>query len=320
MTQDDHLDLLLSLHDRAINERAAGRLDTALRLFEQALRLFSGFNEAVYGMQLTLRELAAAHAGSEPAVDLPHPAITAYLDLLERAITNLIYKDPPTGYRADETHEFDLDGRLRGVDWPSQAHTMIGLRRLHHLRRLVERVIVENVPGDLLEAGVWRGGSCILMRGVLKAYGDATRRVWVADSFQGVPPPDPAFPADRDDGQHSLRHLAISEQQVRANFDAYGLLDDQVCFLPGWFKDTVGDPRIEQLAVLRIDGDLYQSTAECLSMLYPKLAVGGFVIVDDCNMLIPVMRAVVDFRHHAGIDTPIVPIDQHTSYWRKQAE
>jgi hypothetical protein len=85
---------------------------------------------------------------------------------------------------------FGKRSRDLGLDWPLEAETMIGMQRLTSLQQCVETIIAERIAGDLVECGVWRGGACILMRAVLAAYGDETRRVWLADSFAGVPPPD----------------------------------------------------------------------------------------------------------------------------------
>src|ERR1700737_1047315 len=80
--------------------------------------------------------------------------------------------------------------RDQGSDWPAEAETMAGTRRLDQLHACIKDVLANNVPGDLIETGVWRGGAAILMRAALKAYGDESRTVWVADSFAGLPKPD----------------------------------------------------------------------------------------------------------------------------------
>jgi len=104
---------------------------------------------------------------------------------------------------------------------------------------------------------------------------------------------------------------------VRANFARYDLLDDQVRFPPGWFRDTLPTAPIDQLAVLRLDGDLYESTMDALSNLYLKLSVGGYVIIDDYQ--IPgCQQAVHEFRAANGIeDDPLEPIDKWSVYWRR---
>jgi O-methyltransferase len=205
-----------------------------------------------------------------------------------------------------------------GRDWPAEAETMIGMQRLTSLQRCVETVLADDIPGDLVECGVWRGGACILMRAVLAAYGDETRCVWLADSFAGVPPPDVAnYKADkwvRLDRFASV--LAVPETDVRANFERYGLLDDRVRFLPGWFKDTLRDAPIDRIAVLRLDGDLYESTIQALDALYPRLSPGGFCIIDDYNVK-ACRQAVTDYRAKHGVSAEIVDIDGMGVLWRK---
>ncbi|OBK41031.1 macrocin O-methyltransferase [Mycobacterium sp. 1245111.1] len=214
---------------------------------------------------------------------------------------------------------FDERKRELGLDWPAEAETMIGMQRLTSLQQCVETVLADDVPGDLVECGVWRGGACILMRAVLAAYGDETRSVWLADSFQGVPRSDPAnYKADKGiRADFAAGILGVSEAEVRANFERYGLLDDQVRFLPGWFKDTLHDAPIERISVLRLDGDLYESTIQALDALYPRLSPGGFCIVDDYQAVKACEQAVTDYRAAHGVSAEIVDIDGTGVLWRK---
>lgn len=217
---------------------------------------------------------------------------------------------------------FDKEARDAGRDWPADAETMIGMQRLTSLQRCVETVLQEDVPGDLVECGVWRGGASILMRAVLAAYGDEKRNVWLCDSFEGVPPPDEKnYEADKlprfNMGlHHAAPVLAVTQDQVKANFERYGLLDDQVRFIPGWFKDTLHKSPIEQISVLRLDGDLYESTIQALEPLYPKLSPGGYCIIDDYNLEY-CRKAVADYRSQHGITAEIIDIDGYGAYWRK---
>jgi O-methyltransferase len=208
--------------------------------------------------------------------------------------------------------------RSEGKDWPSDAETMIGALRLDNLQHCITDVIARGVPGDLIETGVWRGGATIFMRGVLKAYGVTDRRVWVADSFQGLPKPDPdRFRDDTGDVFWGYDALAVSLDQVKANFERYGLLDDQVRFLPGWFRDTLPIAPIEQIAVLRLDGDMYESTIVALEALYPKLAAGGYAIVDDYKAVDACKAAVDDYRRDQGITEAIHEIDWGGVFWQR---
>jgi O-methyltransferase len=210
--------------------------------------------------------------------------------------------------------------REMGLDWPAEAETMIGMNRLTNLQECVETVLEEDIPGDLIECGVWRGGACILMRAVLAAYGDETRNVWLADSFQGVPRSDPAnYKADKGIRlDHYSSILGVSQDEVKANFARYGLLDDRVRFIPGWFKDTLHDAPVERISILRLDGDLYESTIQALEPLYPRLSPGGFCIIDDYKAIPACEQAVTDYRTQHGITAKIVEIDGSAVLWRKE--
>lgn len=228
---------------------------------------------------------------------------------------------PSSGRRRLRGHSRRLAHTERefGLDWPGHAETMVGLRRLDNVEACVVDTLRRRVPGDLLEAGVWRGGTTILMRAVLAAYGDDERRVWVADSFQGLPKPDAdAFPADAGVDYTGRAELSVGERQVRANFARYGLLDDRVEFLPGWFKDTLPGAPVERLAVMRLDGDLYESTIDALDALYPKLSAGGYCIIDDYGALEACRRAVDDYRAAHGITEELRPVDWTGAYWQRE--
>ena len=207
--------------------------------------------------------------------------------------------------------------RANGRDWPRFAQTMVGLKRLENVQHCVEQVLADGVPGDLIETGVWRGGVVIFMRAILEAYGDASRAVYAADSFQGLPPPDvAAYPADTGSRLHDAEPLVVSRADVERNFRLYGLLDDRVRCLEGWFKDTLPTVADRTWAVVRLDGDMYESTMDALVNLYPGLAPGGFLIVDDYAFE-PCKQAVTDYRTANGIDEPIEEIDWLGAFWRR---
>lgn len=258
---------------------------------------------------------------------------SAYLDLLRRNLTRYGSDElVPVGWdrlgrplfstrnlMLVRKRPFNEHARKLGLDWPADALTMIGMQRLTSLQRCVETVLTEDVPGDLVECGVWRGGASILMRAVLSAYGDEKRSVWLCDSFEGVPPPDTAhYEADKGINLHRAAGvLAVSEAQVRANFEHYGLLDDRVRFVPGWFKDTLQDAPIESISVLRLDGDLYESTIQALDALYPRLSSGGYCIIDDYHAIDACRQAVADYRTAHSVTAEIEEIDGTGVLWRK---
>jgi O-methyltransferase len=208
--------------------------------------------------------------------------------------------------------------RADGRDWPAEADTMIGLKRLENLQYCVTEVLRKKIPGDLIETGVWRGGASIFMRAILKMYGDQTRLVWVADSFQGLPKPDGRYQQDAGDRHWESSHtLGVSLEQVQANFTRYGLLDEQVRFLIGWFKDTLPTAPIQQLAVLRLDGDMYSTTMDALRSLYRRLSFGGYVIIDDYGAIPNCKQAVDDFRAEYKITEHLLQIDWSGVFWEK---
>lgn len=214
---------------------------------------------------------------------------------------------------------FIRDQRMNGLDWPVNADSMIGMKRMSNIEFCVKEVIKNNVPGDLIETGVWRGGATILMRAILYAMNDTTRTVWVADSFEGLPEPDEKYEADKGDIHHIYKELAIPLEDVQYNFEKYGLLDGQVKFLKGWFKDTLPTAPIQQLAVARLDGDMYESTMDALTSLYPKLSAGGFLIVDDWGAVEGCRKAILEYRQKHNITEPIIEIgDGQGVYWKRE--
>lgn len=269
-----------------------------------------------------------------------------YLDLLKRALVNLIYPEhelriehlEEQGRAADrlendrilrdiryarpETFDALVAGKRDGRNWRQRvtrySHTMIGVRRLENLQWCAARVFASGVPGDFLEAGVCQGGAAIFLRALQVAYDEPHRRMWVADSFQGLPVPTADIDRDYDFSEGRQPWLAVSEQAVRDNFRTYDLLSDQVQFLPGWFSDTLPQAPVEQLAILRLDADIYTSTREVLESLYEKVSPGGFVIVDDYHAFHPCRQAVDSFRAERGIDDPMTRIDWTAVYWQKR--
>lgn len=244
-------------------------------------------------------------------------ATKLYLDLMKKCLINSIYQD--LGYIPGTNQKlYDSNLRENGKDWPTQAHTMIGLKRLNNLQSCCEQVIKEKIPGDFIETGVWRGGATIFMKAILKAYNIKEKKVWVADSFEGLPAPNPElYPEDKDLFLNQYSFLAVSLEEVKENFRRYDLLDENVNFLKGWFKDTLPLAKIDKLSILRLDGDLYESTIQVLEELYPKLSVGGYVIIDDYKVFKACRKAVEDYRMKHNIEDDIIEIDWGGVYFRK---
>ena len=266
-----------------------------------------------------------------------------YLDLMKKVLTHSLWREDiyvlqkrsgrnlknklrnfvidligRTGYylgRKETRTDNEID---QGIGWPRQADTMIGLKRLENLQYCCEAVIEMNIPGDFIEAGVWRGGATIFMNAVLRAHHEKGRKVWVADSYEGLPAPSPdRYPLDKGDKHHTWESLKISVEEVRMNFEKYNLLDENVVFLKGWFKDTLPNAPIDKLAVIRLDGDIYESTWDSITNLYPKLQPGGFIIIDDYYVNKSCEQAITDYQNKFGITEEINRIDWAGGYWQK---
>ncbi len=275
-------------------------------------------------------------------------ASNEYIDLLKKVLTGFLYDesawkvlDPnerkpklirkPVKYLLDlleeyhlkkmkergsflvQVNQFDASIRNEGKDWPFIGYTMIGDLRLENIRHCVDDVLKNRIPGDFIETGVWRGGATIFMRALLKLYDITNRKVWVADSFEGLPPPK-----DANDGWDlsDVELLKVSLEEVKSNFAKFGLLDEQVDFLKGWFCDTLPCAPIQELAILRLDGDMYHSTMDALKNLYPKVSRGGYVMVDDYNSWPCCKKAVTDFLEMNSLKPEIKPVDWAGAYWQ----
>jgi hypothetical protein len=246
-----------------------------------------------------------------------------YLELLKLTLTGMSEAQPtfarfPKNGGMQVRPQQNVDARIEGRDFPANGLTMVGVKRLDNVQACIETVLTEGVPGDVIEAGVWRGGTSMFMRAVLNAHDASDRTVFVADSFEGLPPPDAErFPADASSKLHEFDFLSVPLEAVQEHFRRFGLLDDQVRFVKGWFRDTMPALSGNTWSVIRMDGDMYESTMNILENLYPGLSPGGYLIVDDYNALASCRRAVSDYRSAHGIEDEIHEIDWTGAYWRK---
>lgn len=255
---------------------------------------------------------------------------TAYLDVLKLCLCDLAGAGTRTiswtgdrrVFSRDLTGDQQMEWRISGRDWPLDALTMVGLRRLDDLQACTEAVVRDGIEGDLIEAGAWRGGASILMRATLDAVGAHDRTVWVADSFQGFPAPEEhAVPEDRDleTDMSPLGFLAPSLQEVQGYFARFGL-NHGVRFVPGFFEETLAQLRGRRWSVIRLDADTYEATRLTLEALYPSLSVGGYLISDDYAFLPACRRAIDEFRSERGIAEPIEQVDFNGARWRRERE
>ena len=235
----------------------------------------------------------------------------AYLELIKNCLLDNIYgSNDYTGKQASD------DSVQNGNYWPQRAHTMIGMKRLNNIQQCFEDVIKNNVEGDLIETGVWRGGATIFMKALVNHY-NQNRKVFVADSFEGLPKPDPKYPVDNGDVHHTVSLLAVSQETVAENFKRYNLLDENVVFIKGFFETSLLNAPIGKLSILRLDGDMYSSTIQVLTHLYDKVSIGGYILIDD-YALVGCRAAVDDFRKSRNIVSEMTQVDWTGMFWKKE--
>lgn len=248
----------------------------------------------------------------------------AYLSLLKLCLCDLAGAGTVAVGRADDGLTFarqlfgeQLQMRTNGMDWPLTGLTMVGLARLDDLHRCIASIVADDIEGDLIEAGTWRGGASILMRATLDALGARGRTVWAADSFEGFPASEGEPPTtDQGDDLSAFDFLSVSLDEVKAHFSRLGC-EEGVRFVPGFFEETMPELRGHRWSLIRLDGDTYDATRTTLECLYPGLSVGGYLIVDDYGALDECRRAVDDFRRERSIDDPLEDIDWTGVRWRR---
>ncbi|CAB9517962.1 O-methyltransferase [Seminavis robusta] len=201
--------------------------------------------------------------------------------------------------------------RNYGNDWPPYGYTMVGYKRLENFRAAIEEVNRNQIPGAIMELGVWRGGSMI-MAAAVSNDAQYPRNLWVVDAFETLPPGTYAGASD---------YLATTEQMVRDNFDFFHVLSDRVYFVKGMFQNTAPalkfNDDLGSIAVLRVDGNFYDSYQSSMYSLYAKVPVGGIVIFDDVFSHPDVLKFWLHFKQDQGITEKINRIDRHSAWFRK---
>ena len=209
---------------------------------------------------------------------------------------------PPDQFRIDIEPEFL-------AHWERVSpYTMTSLERGYALYQAVGHVCDRHIPGDFVECGVWRGGSCMLIALVLLARGETERRIYLYDTFSGMTEPSAEdriawngrsvrekWEADREGRGHYFTGWAVGADEVRENLRSIGWPEGRTCLVEGDVATTLNEVVPQSVAVLRLDTDWYASTARELEVLYPRLERGGVLLIDDYGHFKGARKAVDDY-------------------------
>ncbi len=265
------------------------------------------------GQHFSLAHLLAPPAYHAETEDRAHVKYHRY------AFRDILYrlKDPrlvASHALRKATHAYDLVSPSEFSRLYRQVKdiTMCSNARLRGLHNAVRHVVAQDISGDIVECGTARGGSAALMGLTLKLLEDDQRKLWVFDTFEGLPPPT------SDDPDFEIANLYTgrcrgSLEDVTASFTELGI-QDQALFIKGLFQETLPGAAVDRIAVLHLDGDWYESVKSCLDLLYDKVVEGGIIQIDDYGFWKGARKAVDEFFEKRSI----APRLKHLDYSGRQ--
>lgn len=224
---------------------------------------------------------------------------------LQRALRGMGYQ--VVKYRPDPEFPIDIDDATIATIKAVRPFTLTPPERIYALCQAV-RYIAGVVPGDIVECGVWRGGSMMAAARTLLETGDTTRHLYLFDTFEGMV--EPGEHDRRHDGLDAARLLARDSSNRYAEDSTWCAADledvqravgsvrypsDKIHLVKGRVEETIPDEAPGAIAILRLDTDWYESTRHELIHLYPRMSTGGVLIIDDYGFWRGARRAVDEF-------------------------
>jgi O-methyltransferase len=236
------------------------------------------------------------------------------------AIRRLRARDNGDTQVAQESHAFpfDFDEADKELYRRVDSYTMTTPPRVYALVRAVEYVVTRGVAGAIVECGVWRGGSMMAAALTLLRLGVTDRELYLYDTFAGMPPPEEAdttrsgvraadLLAQEDEDSHIWAIASLAD--VRAAVLSVGYPEERIHFVEGLVEETLPAAAPKEIALLRLDTDWYRSTKHELEQLYPRLAPGGVLILDDYGHWQGARRAVDEYFAENGITVLLNRVD-----------
>jgi O-methyltransferase len=188
----------------------------------------------------------------------------------------------------------DLDREFSAIYRGSVEYTASSVERMYALYQAIVYLHSRRVPGDIVECGVWRGGNCLLAARTLMLLGDTSRRIWLYDTFSGMTEPtsrdrdvyggkalDMRERTHTEEGRPTPFQFVASLEDVKANMATTGFPEERLVYVEGPVEETLPECRPDEVALLRLDTDWFESTLHSLRHLYPRLSRGGVLISDD---------------------------------------
>lgn len=215
-------------------------------------------------------------------------------------------------YHEKEAAFRDADPAFHALYERVKPFTMTSIERLYAMYKATEYIVRTGLPGDVVECGVWQGGSMMIAALTLLALGDTQRHLWLFDTFEGLPRPDAQKDVDmwgnsqfnewlrhrRDDESSTMAYASLDE--VQHNMGSTGYPSDKIKYVKGMVQNTLPSHQPERIALLRLDTDWYESTVSELHHLYPRLSATGVLIVDDYGHLRGQRQAIDEYFAGTG--------------------
>ncbi len=197
----------------------------------------------------------------------------------------------------------DMEPEFHEIQAQCRAYTMTSMERMYAMWQSVHHILDRGVPGALVECGVWRGGSMMIAAHVLVQRGEANRDLYLFDTYEGLPRPDPDKDVDlwghraidgwipHSRGKEQSDWARASQSEVEANLAKTGYPRERIHFIKGMVEKTVPGHAPKSVSLLRVDTDWESSTLHLLENLYPRLEKMGILILDDYGHFLGARRA-----------------------------
>ena len=202
-------------------------------------------------------------------------------------------KNKITGKNNSANEYTDMETEFKAIYEFCKPYTMTTIERMYALFKAVEYIAKNNIEGDFIECGVWRGGSTMLMAKSLLYFGISNRKIYLYDTYEGMSAPTSIDVTHEGNSAQKLMQEQIENKKnasvwaiagledVKKNLLSTAYPEKQLIFVKGKVEDTIPETISTQIALLRLDTDWYESTRHELIHLYPVLVNKGVLIIDD---------------------------------------